>query len=43
MANYYIKKKGTEEVVDIVAAEEYESVLEDYDYSEEYFDIQKAS
>ena len=43
LAQYYIKRKGTEEVIDVVAAEEYESLLEDYDYSEEYFDIQKAS
>ena len=42
MAQYYIMLKDTEEIVDTVVAESTEEVLEDYDYSEEFFDIKKA-
>lgn len=43
MSTFRILKKGTEEVVDEIRAEDEKQVLEDYDYSNEYYDIVKAS
>ncbi len=43
MSTFRILKKGTEEVVDEVHAEDEKQVLDDYDYSSEYYDIVKAS
>lgn len=43
MAQFNIKMKGTDVVVDTVIADNAEEILDDYDYSEEFFDIEKAS
>ena len=40
---YIIKDQKTDEVVDEVESESLESLLEDYDYSKEYFNIEEVA